>query len=130
MGSNAAGDVAQGDYEAFEKLVSSQNPGKLPDLSTFQKFILSKPEGPGNLAKLESLTAPSTVAVPDPGPAKPVTLGGTPEVPGYSQQCAANGSFLNLWFYQRATVDASSIQRECVANMGGITPGFPGGATL
>lgn len=129
MGSIAAGNIADGDYDAFVKLVSSQNAGPLPDLAPFHKYILSKPEGPANLAKLASVAAPSAAGTPETG--KPTALvDATVGDPLFSQQTSANGSVLNLWFYQRVTVDAGALKRQCVANMGGITPGFPGGATL
>ncbi|KEF53853.1 uncharacterized protein A1O9_10255 [Exophiala aquamarina CBS 119918] len=117
MASVAASNIADGDYQAFVKLVSSQHAGPLPDLNTFHKYILSKPEGPANLGKLASVDAPNAALVD-------VKSGG----PDFSQQASASGSVLNLWVYQRVTVTA--LGKECVANMGGITPGFPGGATF
>lgn len=127
MGSIAASNIADGDYEAFVKLVSSQNAGTLPDLTTFYKYILSQPERPANLAKLASVDAPKSAGSPDTG--KPTALvDAEAGDPGFSQQTSANGSVLNLWLYQRVTV--SALGKTCVANMGGITPGFPGGATL
>ncbi|KAM0204724.1 hypothetical protein ACHAPA_011736 [Fusarium lateritium] len=111
-------------YDTFEKLVASQNGGPLPDLQSFYKFVVAQPEGPADLASLAATTATqantvnktAALAAPDSAPS------------GFSQQTSANGSVINLWVYQRVYINA--LGKQCTINMGGITPGFPGGATF
>ncbi|RKL50850.1 hypothetical protein BFJ72_g303 [Fusarium proliferatum] len=113
-------------YDTFEKLVASQNGGQLPsDLDSFYKYIVAQPEGPSDLAALAATTATKA----DPA-SNAADLTAAPEVKaaGFSNQTSANGSVINLWVYQRVYINA--LGKTCTINMGGITPGFPGGATF
>ncbi|KAJ4127943.1 hypothetical protein NW768_008226 [Fusarium equiseti] len=107
-------------FDTFERLVASQNGGALPsDLESFYKYILAQPDGPSDLASLAATTANQDV-----------TSDALPEVKaaGFMNETSANGSVINLWVYQRVYINA--LGKTCTINMGGITPGFPGGATF
>lgn len=111
-------------YDTFEKLVASQNGGPLPsDLEGFYKYILAQPKGPSDLASLAATSATNVDPTED-----PTTLA-SPEVKaaGFRNETSANGSVINLWVYQRVYINA--LGKSCTIDMGGITPGFPGGAT-
>ncbi|KAM0190432.1 hypothetical protein ACHAPI_009421 [Fusarium lateritium] len=111
-------------YDTFEKLVASQNGGPLPDLQSFYKFVVAQPEGPADLASLAATTATQA----DTGNKTAALAAPDATASGFSQQTSANGSVINLWVYQRVYINA--LGKSCTINMGGITPGFPGGATL
>ncbi|KAF5587252.1 hypothetical protein FPCIR_7660 [Fusarium pseudocircinatum] len=112
-------------FNTFEKLVASQNGGPLPsDLESFYKYILAQPEGPSDLAALAATTAAKADITSNTADAA------APEVKaaGFNNQTSANGSVINLWVYQRVYINA--LGKTCTINMGGVTPGFPGGATF
>ncbi|KAF5563567.1 hypothetical protein FPANT_14214 [Fusarium pseudoanthophilum] len=120
--------VAQSDavsYETFEKLVASQNGGPLPsDLESFYKYILAQPDGPSDLSALAATTATKADITSNTADAA------APEVKaaGFRNSTSANGSVINLWVYQRVYVN--TLGKTCTINIGGVTPGFPGGATF
>ncbi|KAF5672717.1 hypothetical protein FDENT_10519 [Fusarium denticulatum] len=112
-------------YDTFEKLVASQNGGPLPsDLESFYKYVIAQPEGPADLASLAATTATQASTI-----IEAASLA-SPDVKasGFSNQTSANGSVINLWVYQRVYINA--LGKSCTINMGGVTPGFPGGATF
>ncbi|KAF5532049.1 hypothetical protein FMEXI_12668 [Fusarium mexicanum] len=123
MASVAQSDVVS--YDTFETLVASQNAGQLPsDLETFYHYIIAQPEGASDLAALAATSASQA------NPSTNAADAAAPEVKaaGFRNETSANGSVINLWVYQRVYINA--LDKTCTINMGGITPGFPGGATF
>ncbi|KAF4985430.1 hypothetical protein FGRMN_11211 [Fusarium graminum] len=111
-------------YDTFQKLVASQNGGPLPDLQSFYQYVIAQPQGPADLVSLASTTAAQADGIiKNAALAAPETTSS-----GFSQQTSANGSVINLWVYQRVYINA--LGKQCTINMGGVTPGFPGGATF
>ena len=88
------------------------------DIEGLYDFIRSQPKGE------EILTAMLTVP-------KSLTPTGTFNVNSdFRYQTAATGSILNLWVWARIEVHADSLRKSSTTTVGGLCPGFPGGALL
>ncbi|KAK7435555.1 hypothetical protein CaCOL14_002251 [Colletotrichum acutatum] len=88
------------------------------DIQGLHDHILTQPGGEGKLRLLaESVSSP-------------VTTMATNGAGAFKSKMSATGSLINLWFYQRVTVkvNVNGSDRQFTANLGGLSPGFPGGA--
>ncbi|KAK1503517.1 uncharacterized protein CCOS01_07628 [Colletotrichum costaricense] len=87
------------------------------DIQELHDHILAQPGGEEKLRLLaESVSSP-------------VTAMATNDAGAFKSKMGATGSLINLWFYQRVTVkvNVNGKDRQFTANLGGFSPGFPGG---
>ena len=94
--------------------------GEVPqaDIESFYEFIRSQPNGKETLAAM--------LQVP-----KPLNPSGDLNVAAdFRNSVSATGSILNLWVYARVQVETQSLGRRATTDLGGLCPGFPGGALL
>ncbi|KAL1593221.1 hypothetical protein SLS60_010829 [Paraconiothyrium brasiliense] len=88
------------------------------ELQAFHDFIVSQPDGVETLRLLGRNLPDSTVSI------KAMSN----DAGAFKSKTSGKGSLLNLWVYQRLTVDAYG--KSFTANLGGFSPGFPVGALL
>ncbi|EXF74862.1 hypothetical protein CFIO01_04190 [Colletotrichum fioriniae PJ7] len=88
------------------------------DVQELHDHILAQPGGEEKLQLLAQSVS------------TPVTAMATNDAGAFKSKMSATGSLTNVWFYQRVTVNVNvnGKDRQFTANLGGFSPGFPGGA--